>query len=175
MEGGQLRPRDKPQLGSVRQALGVAMFPLWFWPVFWGVAQLLVGGIVAVTYTGPSEPTPVAVRVRQAEEFLSVLYVILLPYYAVGVSCSVWLAARLRRGQSLTYTVVALISALVSFLITLAFVLWSSFAIAKPLNLQSAWLVATVMGLGIVSGLVGRFAMARLGILPSRWPKAGKS
>jgi hypothetical protein len=144
----------------------ILLFPLWFWPVV--VAAIFFG----ITTFGAPSITPKNDQMLAAYHmWLSTSIVFLIP----SMMCAGWLAWRVQRQRYVGY----LAAGIAGMVVTFGIILFLSIAFALlNLSLRPLGMVAEMsplVVLGLVCGLAGRFVMARLRILPSRWPKAGKS
>jgi hypothetical protein len=151
----------KPGPSNHQRAIAVLMFPIWFWPLF--CFPFAIAAAIAIT-----------VRSGASWSVLSGAFVwwLLLSgcISAVGLVTSAVLAFPVHRSGTIGYMGAVLGGGLVTLALSASLQL--SMPASRPLNWQTA-LPALTYGLPLA--LIGRFAMARLGILPSRWPQTPKS
>jgi hypothetical protein len=153
---GELHPQDG------LSTTAIVLFPLLFWPFFWAIV-VFGWGYQRGLILGDRLPQGNA-AISEIHGLLTIWTMIVVPYLFVSPVCAAWVAWRAKRGKSISYVITALIGAAGA----------SPWVIGWTIAGQSKLMVPVLL-VGIVSALIGRFAMARLGILPSRWPKAGKS
>lgn len=144
-----------------RRALGVVLFALRFWPVFWLGCFSAIGAAQALYQADSLD----RLSVHRHVEFIVVYSALFSALGVVPALVSATLMAILTDRQgTFGYVPAALTGGLVTSLLVLAFD-----------HTMPVTEVLGVGGFGAALALIGRFAMARLGVLPSRWPKRHKS
>jgi hypothetical protein len=146
------RPADR----DLRRAVAVALLPLWFWPLVWGSVALVLIPFAQLT----AEPHQ---REGSVSGFIFLGLFTGMISAAPALTASVAMAILTYRSGTFGYRVGALAGACATLAWTLAIDgIGKNGVAARELV---GWPCA-----GAAFALVGRFAMSRLGILPSRWP-----